>query len=269
MGPRLPFVKMRNSPIEIITVDAGNVEENGFFCVKNRKHPGYAIKLSWLKRRFDEGMRIKLVRTADDKQVGFLEYIPGEYTWRVVEAAGYLVIHCIWVVSRKCPYGGVASALLDDCVRDARSSGRRGVAVVTSDGPWMADRRVFVKNGFERVDDGEPRFQLLVKRTGKGPPPTFPHDWSERLKRNRGLKLLYTGQCPYIGNAVRELPPVADAHGIELDLVELMSAAEARKKMPSPYGVISLVHNGRLLADHPISATRFKNILEKELKLHT
>ena len=32
---------------------------------------------------------------------------------------------------------------------------------------------------------------------------------------------------------------------------------------------ISLVYQGYLLADHPISATQFKNILREELKLGT
>jgi hypothetical protein len=27
------------------------------------------------------------------RPVGFIEYIPGEFTWRAVNAAGYLVIH--------------------------------------------------------------------------------------------------------------------------------------------------------------------------------
>jgi hypothetical protein len=58
----------------IITVDSGNVEELGFFCVKNKKHPGYIAKLSWLQQRFEEGMRIKLILTIDGKQAGFLEY---------------------------------------------------------------------------------------------------------------------------------------------------------------------------------------------------
>jgi hypothetical protein len=37
----------------VITVDSGNVEELGFFCVKNKKHPGYIAKLSWLQQRFE------------------------------------------------------------------------------------------------------------------------------------------------------------------------------------------------------------------------
>ncbi len=249
----------------IVTVDYSNVEKLGFFCVKNKKHPGYIAKRLWLQQRFEEGMRVKLVLTNDGKQAGFLEYIPGEYTWRVVNAPNYLVIHCIWVASNKFPFKGMASALLTNCIEDAESSGKDGVAVVTSDGSWMASKEVFVKNGFEPVDEADPHFQLLIKRIKKGPPPFFPKNWDERLMQYRGLQLIYTNQCPYIGKAIVELPPVAKEHGIQLKLIELNNAAEAREKMPTPYGTISLVHNGQLLADHPISATRFKNILEKEL----
>jgi len=249
----------------IITVDSSNIEELGFFCVKNKKHPGYVAKRSWLQQCFEEDMRIKLVLTKDGKQAGFLEYIPGEYTWRVVNAPHYLVIHCIWVASNKFPYKGIASALLKDSVEDAESSGKDGVAVVTSDDSWMASKEVFIKNGFEQVDEAKPHFQLLAKRLRNGPLPVFPQNWDERLKQYRGLQLIYTKQCPYIGKAIMELPPVAKEHGIQLKLVEMNNAAEAREIMPSPYGMISLVYNGRLLADHPISATRFKNILEKEL----
>ena len=97
--------------------------------------------------------------------------------------------------------------------------------------------------------------------------PAFPTNWEERLRQDDGLRLIYTNQCPFIGKDVRELPPVAERYGIRLELEELTDAAEARAKMPSPYGVISLVCEGRILADHPISATRFSNILERKLGL--
>jgi L-amino acid N-acyltransferase YncA len=258
---------MTNSDFSIVSVDADNVDELGFFCVKNKKHAGYIAKLAWLKDRFSEGMRIKILLTKEDKQAGFLEYIPGEYTWRAVDAPRYFVIHCIWVNSNKFPYKGMASALLKDCIKDAERSGKEGVAVVTSDGSWMASKGVFIKNGFEQVDEAQPHFQLLVKRMGTGRNPAFPDNWDERLSQYKDLQLIYTNQCPYIGKAVAELPPVAAQHGIQLHLLELNDPADAREKMPSPYGVISLVYQGRLLSDHPISATRFKNILQKDLML--
>jgi len=36
----------------IITVNSDNVEEFGFFCVKNKKHRDYIAKLKWLHHRF-------------------------------------------------------------------------------------------------------------------------------------------------------------------------------------------------------------------------
>ncbi len=258
----------------IVSVDSSNVEEFGFFCIKNKKHPGYIAKLSWLHQRFAEGLRIKLIVTRDGKTAGFLEYVPGEFTWRVVNAPKHMVIHCLWVASNKFPYRGMASALLSECFQDAQVSGQKGVAVVTSDGPWLASQDVYLKYGFQKVDETEPHFQLLVKqdpnaRVPKKQTPAFPRNWSERLKKFRGLQLLYTNQCPYIGKAVRELPPVAEKFGTRLKLVEFTRPSEAREKMPSPYGMVNLVYRGRLLADHPISATRFRNILQKEVTLKT
>ncbi|MFZ0389983.1 MAG: GNAT family N-acetyltransferase, partial [Calditrichia bacterium] len=245
----------------IHTIDADNVDEMGFFCVNNRRHPGYISKRAWLQNRFKEGLRIKQVRAGNGKPAGFLEYIPGEYSWRVVKAEGYLVIHCLWVSSAKFGIKGMASALLQECIEDARLQNRYGVAVVSSSGPWMASKEIFLQNGFIQADEAPSGFQLLVYRSGRGPLPAFPTSWQERMNAFKGLTLLFTGQCPYIGKAIAELPPVAERFGTELSLVSIGSAAEARAKMASPYGMFNLIYNGRLLADHPISATRFRNIL--------
>ena len=52
---------------------------------------------------------------------------------------------------------------------------------------------------------------------------------------------------------------------LRLKKVELKTAAQAQQA-PSLYGVFSLVHNGKLLADRYISVTRFKNIIKKEIR---
>ncbi|MBN2364759.1 MAG: GNAT family N-acetyltransferase [Calditrichaeota bacterium] len=253
--------------LKIVTVDPSNFDKYGLFCVQNIKHPGYIAKRNWIQKRFGEGLRIKIILTPEDKPAGFLEYMPGENTWRVVNAPDYLVIHCIWVRSNQYPYHGMASSLIGECIRDAESEGKIGVAVVVSDGPWMAGKEVYLKNGFAVAAEAPPRFELLFRTNGTGPLPNFPEDWDDRLQKFHGLHLIYTNQCPYIGKAVTELPPVAKKYGIHLQMTELQDASEAHKRMPSPYGVVSLIYNGRLLADHPISATRFRNILRKELEL--
>jgi hypothetical protein len=70
-----------------------------------------------------------------------------------------------------------------------------------------------------------------------------------------------------MAKAVEELPPVAEQHGVRLKLLNLKSAAQARQQLASPYGMVNLVYKGKLLVDHPISATRFRNILQKDLGL--
>lgn len=76
----------------LINVNSENVEKTGFFCyMSKRKAEGYQRKLSWLKDRFAEGMRIKMLELP---QRGFIEYIPGEYAWRAVNAEDYMFIHC-------------------------------------------------------------------------------------------------------------------------------------------------------------------------------
>ena len=143
----------RGKAPEMIDVGADNVDKTGFFCfMSKKKSEGYQRKLAWLKDRFAEGMRIKMLALPER---GFIEYIPGERAWRAVHADGYLLIHCLWVVG-KSKGRGFAAALLEECVADARRHKLKGVAAVTSEKVWMVGRGVFEKHGFECVDTASP-----------------------------------------------------------------------------------------------------------------
>jgi len=87
--------------VQIFTIDSSNVEQRGFFCyMSKRKSVGYQQKRGWLEARFAEGLQIKILHETGGRDVAFIEYIPGEHAWRAVQAPGYLVIHCLWVVGR-------------------------------------------------------------------------------------------------------------------------------------------------------------------------
>ena len=110
-----------------------------FFCYMiKRKTDGFQRKLNWLKARFAEGMRIKMLELPER---GFIEYIPGEYAWRAINARGYMVIHCLWVVG-KSRGKGYAGVLLNQCIEDARQSGMKGVAMVTSERIWLVGKKI-------------------------------------------------------------------------------------------------------------------------------
>ena len=103
---------------EVVDVTKDNVEETGFFCcMSKKKSEGYQRKLNWLSRRFAEGMRIKMLGQGER---GFIEYIPGEYAWRAVNAKSYMFIHCLWVVG-KSKGNGYAGLLLEACIADAKN----------------------------------------------------------------------------------------------------------------------------------------------------
>ena len=164
-----------SNAVEIVTVDAMNVEKHGFFCYKSKpKSPGYRQKLDWLRERFTEGLSIKIVYE-NGRLVGFVEVTPGEYAWRAVRAADYTVIHCLWVVGQA-KDKGYGTRLLDACLEDTRQAGRHGVVMVTSHDYWLAGSQLFLKSGFEAIDQAPPSFELLVKRFGAAPLPAFPAD---------------------------------------------------------------------------------------------
>jgi len=73
--------------IEIIDTNANNIHNYGFCGYKNIRQEGYKRKLDWLKQRFSEGMKFKVMYSASAGAVGFIEYIPGKYAWRAVEAS--------------------------------------------------------------------------------------------------------------------------------------------------------------------------------------
>jgi hypothetical protein len=201
-------------------------------------------------------------RDEEGRPLAFLEYVPGAYAWRPVDAEGWLFVHCLWVYPRGKPVGRLGSRLIQACIEEARKAGVRGVAAMVSDGPWMAGKEVFLRNGFEQVAESD-RFQLVIHRLKDGPPPRF-RDIGANLAKYRGLHIVYAAQCPYLPKSVNDLSDMAAEHGLDLNVTVLESAREAQNA-PSYYGVFSLVWNGRLLSDHYVSKGRFKNILRKEI----
>jgi hypothetical protein len=208
-------------------------------------------------------LKIKLLYLEGEKRpAGFIEYVPGEYCWRAVDAGGYVFIHCLWTNGRKHQRRGFGSLLIQEAERDAR--GTQGVCAVTSDKPFMAGKEIFLKNGYTVAAESG-KEQLLVKQLKDGPPPSI-NDWRAELEQYRGLTIVYSRQCPWVVRFIEEVKPILEQRRLEIEVIELKSAAEAQKA-PSLYGVFNLIHEGRLLADRYISTRRFQNILEKELGL--
>ena len=250
---------------EIVDTNADNIGACSICGRKPGKTEGYRCKLEWLKKRYAEGLRYKVLRSRQFGDIGVIEYAPGSHAWRPVEAEGYLVIHCL-MVNRKHKGKGLGALLLDSCLSDAKKSKCRGVAVVTrsdSRAIFMAGSGLFIKAGFVSVESIPP-YELLVKKFKKAAPdPRFIVDRERVLtKYKKGLTILAADQCPWFPKCVKDIAEAARARGLKPKVVRIRSA-KASRELPTPYGMFSIIYDGRLIVERPVSGTRFRNIMSK------
>jgi L-amino acid N-acyltransferase YncA len=253
--------------VKIIDTNENNIHKYGMCGYKNLKQEGYRRKVEWIKNRYAEGMKYKILYSEQDGAVGGIEYIPGENAWRPVKAENYLFIHCIFIMKKNYKEKGYGELLLKECINDVKNQNMYGIAVVTRKGTWMAGKELFEKYGFETVDKAPPDFELLTLKFNKSvTSPKFTNDWQKKLADfNDGLTIFTSDQCPYTTKAIDEISQTAiNEYGIKPKIIENKNAKEAQNS-PCAFGIFCIVYEGKVVAEHPISNTRFKNIMNKIL----
>lgn len=247
--------------IEITDVNAANVDRLGFFCAMSKpQSEGYQRKLRWLKQRFAEGLKLKIITRGGR---GFIEYIPGEYAWRGISAEHYMVIHCMWVVGRA-KHRGCGKALLAECVHDAKVSGMAGVVAVSARGQLgLPPTSYFLKQGFAVVDTAPPGLDLVALRLHKASAPEFLRDWERKLQRfGQGLSVVCSPQCPYSESYISDICSVAQKCGIPAKVFRLETLHQLKEQSPSPYGSAAVVANGQVRVHlyHHMSQQRLRKL---------
>lgn len=252
--------------ITIIDTSSDTIHQYGMCGYKDLKNPGYKKKVEWVKHRFEEGMRYKILHSEDKGAIGAIEYIPGEFAWRPVQANGFMFIHCIFIIPKKYKEQGYGKKLIEACIEDAKNAGMQGVAVVCRKGTWMASKDIFIRSGFEVADNAPPDFELLVFKFNKSSEnPSF-NKTSLSEKYKKGLHMIAGDQCPYIEKARVDISEAASKDfNLELNITELKTGRDAQKS-PCSFGTFCLIYNGKIIADHPVSKSRFGNIMRKEIR---
>lgn len=251
---------------KIIDLTPENIADFGVCGYKDvQKHVELRRKIQWFKEYYQKGLRIKALVSEKDGYQGMLEYMPGEYAHRPVKAGGYMFIQCIFVGFRKEYKGkGYASAMIDACIEDAKSSRMKGVAVVTRKGSFMAKRDIFIRKGFLPVDTAKPDFELLaLKFDPSDADPRF-RDTIEKSRDqySEGLTILRSPQCPYSEKNVTAIMETArKKYGLSPRLIE-MDNAESVQNSPCAFGTFCIMYNGEVISHHPISNARFENIMD-------
>jgi hypothetical protein len=255
--------------IKIADLSPENISEYGVCGYKDtKKHLELRKKIDWFREYYPKGLRIKALISEKGGYQGMLEYIPGKYAHRPVNADGYMFIHCIFVGFKKeFKDKGYASLMIDECIKEAKNEAMHGVAVVTRKGSFMAKKDIFIKNGFAVVDKAKPDFELLVLKFNEDTPDPEFRDMEKGLEKYKeGLYILRSVQCPYTEKNVNEIIDTAkEEFGIDAMLIDLEDSV-AVQNSPCAFGTFCIINDGEIISHHPVSNTRFMNIMNKKMK---
>lgn len=247
--------------VEIVSLSESNLERVQMFCGHSPTYrKGYRAKQEWMQARLREGMRYLLLQV-NGYNAGMVEYIPGEHAWRGLQAEGYLVIHCLWVIGRNRGHG-YGRQLLDACLEDAR--GTHGVAVMVSKSHWLPTPKLFLKNGFEKVAQHPPSFDLLVKRLDPAAP--MPAFINQSPALPAGLVVYISDQCPYTQNVPEIASRAAAQLNVDVQIIQLEGATDAQA-CPCPYGSLAYFFNGQLLTYHPTGTEKLLELIQAKMGL--
>jgi GNAT superfamily N-acetyltransferase len=253
-----------NNDFQLVELTHDNLDAEGIYCIKDSKSEGSISKRAWYKKEFEFGLKIFIAKNHQGKQIGFIEAVPAEFAWRPVSAPELMFIQCLVVFSKEFRNAKLASALIRKVEEYAIYSNKKGLCTLSSNGPWMANSSVFLKNEFEIVDILD-RFELCFKAFDLISQKPRILDFESKQKDYNGWHLLYSNQCPWHQKSVHDLKSYSIEIGLHLNVYEIRR--QEAQQGPSGFGTFSLLHNGKLLADHYISKTRFASIVKKVLDI--
>lgn len=244
-----------------INLTAENLDSQHVCCaISDKKHQcGVAAKKKWLRERLAEG---HVFRKLDDRGKVFIEYAPLETAWTPVLGDNYLYIYCLWVAG-SFKGKGHAAALLGYCIEDAKARGKSGVCVLSArkKKPFMADKKFFMKYGFETVDTTDDGYELLAL-SFDGSLPRFAQNVKEQAIPGKELTIYYGMQCPFIPNCIEQVKGYCEANSVPLELVAVDSL-EAAKAVPCVFNNWAVFKDGRFETVHLLNEGQLKKLLAK------
>ena len=248
--------------MNLIQITPENLETAHICCaISNERDCQVQAKKAWLAKRLEEGL---VFLKGDVRGKCFIEYIPAEHAWAPIEAEGYMYIDCLWV-SGQFKGHGYSSLLLDECIRDAKEKGRRGLAVLSSEKKlgYLSDPKYLKYKGFQTTDAAGPHFRLMaLPFEGQTELPRF----SPRLQQaaaqvpKTGLVLYYTSQCPFTAKYVPLLEAICRDRNVPIQTFHITTTEQAQNA-PCPYTAFSLYWNGGFVTHEIPSEKKFEKLL--------
>lgn len=248
--------------MELIRITHENLEAEHICCaIANNQDCQVRSKKAWLKERLDEGL---VFLKCNVRGKCFIEYIPAEYAWAPIEADGYMYIDCLWV-SGQFKGQGYSNLLLEECVRDSKEKGKKGLVILSSPKKlgYLSDPKYMRYQGFETADTASPYFELLYLPFDEGADkPRFKPSAKEAQRdgMQEGFTLYYTSQCPFTARYVPILEDMAKKRTVPFHSVHFITKEQAQNA-PVPFTTFSLFYNGEFITHEIQSEKKFEKLL--------
>ncbi|PWJ51714.1 N-acetyltransferase [Faecalicatena contorta] len=248
--------------MELIRITHNNLEQEHICCaIANNKDSQVMSKKAWLKERFDEGL---VFLKCNVRGKCFIEYVPAEHAWIPIEANGYMYINCLWV-SGQFKGHGYSNLLLDECIKDSRAKGKKGLVILSSKKKmgFLSDFKYMKYKGFETVDMASPYFELMYLPFEKNAvKPCFKYSVKETAHRDMqdSFTLYFTSQCPFTAKYVPLLEKMAKERNVDFHAVHIQTREQAQN-VPTPFTTFSLFYNGEFITHEILSEKKFEKIL--------
>lgn len=247
--------------MNLIRITPDNLATEHICCaITDEKDPQVAAKKSWMAERLSDGL---VFLKGDVRGKCFIEYIPAEKAWAPLEADGYNYIDCLWV-SGQYKGHGYSSVLLDECIRDSKSQGKKGLVIISSKKKlgFLADYKYLSYKGFETVDRAEPYFELMSLAFSEGDTkPRFKSNMKKQLETlPAGFVICYTNQCPFTEKYVPLLQRVAAKRNAPLAAIHIKTLEQAQSA-PTPYTTFGLFFNRQFVTHEIQSEKKFEKLL--------
>ena len=237
-----------------IRITKDNIDTEHICCAMSNKQS--IAKKEWLKQRLDEGL---VFYRSEERGKCFIEYIPAENAWVPIIAEGYIYINCLWV-SGSMKGHGYSGGLLNECIRDAKAQGRKGLCILSSEKKkkeFLADPKYLAYKGFFVADASETGITLMyLPLDPAAEPPKFKECARHPKAEEDGFVLFYTDQCPYTYYWVPRVEEVAKEHHIPLKVIHITDK-ESAQNVPAPVTTYALFRDGKFLTQGIQSDKKF------------
>ncbi len=237
-----------------IRITKENIDRGHVCCAMSGKQS--VAKKEWLKDRLDEGL---VFYRSEERGKCFIEYIPAENAWVPIEAAGWIYINCLWIAGSMKGHG-YSNDLLNECIRDAASQGKKGLCILSAEGrkrEFLADPKYLAYKGFTVADTTDTGITLMsLPLTTDAEPPRFRECAKHPSVPESGFVLYYTDQCPFTYYWVPRVQQAAKEHGIPLSVIHITDRGAAQS-VPAPATTYALFRDGKFVTQAIQSDKKF------------